>query len=145
MTRQRTTDNIPAALVRVVEWMEWLPAYRVTLGEHFDQQRGRTIQRNAALHQGYTGFRLRKGERIENITVQPTGQSKEFPIDNSDSDTEPEIYGLYLFQALLVEQTSETIVNSKLKAQNEPLAKADQAKQQGGRNRKDDLVIVKRQ
>jgi hypothetical protein len=118
-------------MVRIVEWMEWMPA----------EQRGPLAMTN-----GLTSFKTLKDEKLVDLGVSGTGQNYEW--EEEDPDNEGEIithhYGLYAFQAVLVQGMSDSLATTLIAAQAEPMEQELQRDKEAGRDRRDDLVVIQR-
>lgn len=82
-------------VVRVHEWTEWI-------GDNKDDKSP------LVMSQGQTSFQAEDHEKVLEIAVTATGQTKFFPV-KADSVLEPanRKFGLYAFQAVLVHEAAE--------------------------------------
>jgi hypothetical protein len=81
-------------LVRIVEWTEWLP---MIASEHLPQ---------LGLQNGVTGFEAGENEKVVDIDVSRTGQTKE--VDYGDEGKKQ--FQLYAFQAKLAQNVRTDLI-----------------------------------
>lgn len=141
-------ESLQPVLVRVVEWKEWLPGEVNELGEvphpHPNAPPGTMVKKNVTLHRGISGFKTAENESLVELSVTGSGESKEVTYKNDDGEEETVIYGLYLFQAILAQNNVDytEALNLQSQVQESLEEKAEAFKQEKGRDRREDLIIV---
>lgn len=119
----RKTDE--AVLVRVVEWGEWLP------GTSSDAP-------PLPLHNGFTGFASGKTERLVDLLVSNTMQTKEVLVIDRDEGKENVVtYSYYVFQATLAQNITGNLLSSLLEVQRPTDEDEDAAKK-----KKSNLIVM---
>jgi len=129
-------------LVRVIEWMEWLPAENHELGETVHPQTGQKIEQKMALHEGHTGFLTDANERLVELHINGTAQFKTVTTENADGEEEEQLYGLYVFQALVARNGNKPEFESLVLKPRIKMKEYDKKKKDEGRDKRGDLVIV---
>ena len=88
-------------LIRVVEWTAWIPQQKDS---------------NSTLYmsQGVTGFQATDNEKVLEVAVSSTGQSRHIPVENEDGSPQNVRHGLYAFQAVCAHETDEEIPQSSV-------------------------------
>jgi hypothetical protein len=127
----KEAEQEETVLVRIVEWLEWMPG----------KQQGPLAMTN-----GITSFKSLKHERLIDLGVTGTGRNYEWEEDDPDNEGEKitHHYGLYAFQAVLAQNTSDDLARSLLAAQAMPMEEELQRDKEQGRDRREDLVVVQR-
>lgn len=137
-------------MIRVVEWTQWLPATDIeVLVTGVDPRSGQPQFRPLPMHNGITGFVTDKNEKVLEVGVQATGQTKTLDTDEIDEESgEPnqQMYGLYVFQAVLATNVSANFLTNAIKAQDdvrlELEEKARKKREDEGRDKRSDLLVV---
>lgn len=161
-----TLDDTPeTVMVRIHEWVAWLPA-------HPDPK-----MPQLAMHDGVTSFQTAKDERLLEVAVSGTGQNYEWdeeedcPVCNGEGkivvgrlDSEPgekdcekcegtgtvtikRKYGMYALQATLARNVDPRIADVLENTQFEPMReelRRDAENKAAGRDRAEDLTIIER-
>lgn len=147
----KEAEQEQTVLVRIVEWLEWMPG----------QQQGPLAMTN-----GVTSFKSLKHERLIDLGVSGTGRNYEWEeeddceicngtgslgtdnfCDTCDGTGKLKItqhYGLYAFQAVLAQNTSDDLARSLVAAQAMPMEEELQRDKEAGRDRREDLIVVQR-
>lgn len=128
-------------LIRIVEWKEWLPGEPVSLGRQRNPQNGEVKERMLPMHNGFTGFASGKNERLLEVGVQGTGVTRVVKQIGDDGSETEKMYGLYVFQAVLAQNTKGSVIDNLLLAQRPP-EEEEPEKSDNSRDKRNDLVIV---
>jgi len=119
----RKTDE--AVLVRVVEWGEWLPS-------------APSDTPSLPLHNGFTGFASGKTERLIDLLVSNTMQTKEVLVVDRDKVEETVVtYSYYVFQATLAQNITGNLLGGLLEVQRPTDKDEDAAKK-----KKSNLIVM---
>jgi hypothetical protein len=119
----RKTDQ--AVMVRIVEWGEWIPS-------------GGSDIEKLPLHNGYTGFSTGKSEKLIEVLAQNTMQDKLVTtVDRVSGKETDAIYTYYVFQAVLVQNVSENLLEGLMKVQR-PIEPDPNTP----RDKRSDLVVI---
>jgi hypothetical protein len=124
-------ENQETVLIRVVEWMEWLPT-----------EPAPTEQKSLfPMTNGLTSVETLATERLVELKVSSSQQNYSF-----EDEEGAHVYTLYAFQAVLAQNASPHLASSLRYAQfmpmREELERDRERKEQEGRDRRDDLVVV---